>query len=74
MSGVTCHVSCVTCLVSPVTWYMSHVTCHFFSFFSFLEIVVKLVSAVEGLLSTGPTLSSFLKSPGEDGTVLQTAL
>ena len=46
MSRVPCHVSCVTCYVAPVT-------CHFFFITNWLS---KLV---EGLLSTGPTPSSF---------------
>ena len=48
-----CHnVSCVTCHVSHVTCHVSHVMCHFFW--------TKWWSlSVEGLLSTGPTPSSF---------------
>ena len=49
MSRVTCHVSRVTC-------HLSHVTCQIIFFF--LDKVVKLVR--EGLLSTGPTPSSFM--------------
>ena len=45
MSHVTCHVSCVTCHVSHITFF-------------FLTIWWCLL--VEGLLSTGPTLSIFL--------------
>ena len=44
MSCVTCHMSCVTCIV------------YLFYFF----ISKKFDNVVEGLLSMGPTLSSFL--------------
>ena len=48
LSYVMCHVSQVTC-------HMSHITCNFFF------CGTKCCSySVEGLLSTGPTLSSFL--------------
>ena len=53
MSHVMCHVSHVTC-------HVSHVTCHVLlvTFFLFLTKLWSL--SVEGLLSTGPTPSSFL--------------
>ena len=40
---VTCHMSHGTCHVSRVTGHVSHVTCNFFSFFSEIYKVVKLV-------------------------------
>ena len=56
MSRVTCNVSHVTCHVSHVTCHMSHVT-----FFLLLFFWTKWWSLlVEGLLSTGPTPSSFV--------------
>ena len=55
MSGVKCHVSGVMCHMSGVVCQVSHImffcVCVFFFY--------KLVEPVEGLLSTGPTLSSF---------------
>ena len=63
VSYVTCHVSCVTCHVSRVTCHVSHVTCHVSRvtcfFFCFFWIKWSSLS-VEGLLSTGPTPSSFI--------------
>ena len=60
---VMCHVSRVTCHVSHVTCHVSHVTCHMshilFIFFIFWTMWWSL--SVEGLLSTGPTPSSFPK-------------
>ena len=52
MSHVTCHMSHVTFRMSHVTCHVSHVICHIFS-----EKGWNL--SVEGLLSTGPTPSSF---------------
>ena len=51
--SVMCHMSCVTRDMSRVTCHMSHVTsrCHMWSL------------SVEGLLSTGPTSSSFYCPP-----------
>ena len=54
MSCVTCHMSCVTCHVSRVTCHVSHVTLLFF----FSRTKWWSIS-MEGLLSTGPRLSSF---------------
>ena len=54
MSYVMCHVSRVTCHVSHVTCHMSH----FLSFFLFFRTKWWSLS-LEGLLSTGPTPSSF---------------
>ena len=51
----TCHVSHVTCHMSHVTCHVSHVT--FFLLLFFCTIWWSL--SVEGLLSTGPTPSSF---------------
>ena len=69
VSCVMCHVSRVTCHVSRVTCHVSHVTCHVsqlffvFVFLSFFFIEKKLKKwwslSVEGLLSTGPTPSSY---------------
>ena len=58
MSRVTCHLSCVMChcQMSPVT---CHVSLFFLSFWSQL---------MEGLLSSGPTLSS-CRSAGAGGEV-----
>ena len=56
MSYVMCH---VMCHVSRVTCHMSRVTCHMSPFFFFLTKWWSLL--VEGLLSTGPTPSSFLQ-------------
>ena len=47
---VTCHVSYGMCHVSHVMWHLSHVICFFTN---------RLSKLVEGLLSTGPTPSSF---------------
>ena len=68
VSHVTCHMSRVTCNVSRVTCHMSHVMCHMSGvtchvshviiFFFFRTIWWSL--SVEGLLSTGPTPSSFI--------------
>ena len=55
---VTCHVSRVTCHVSCVTCPMSGVTCHMSQFFFLRTKWWSL--ALEGLLSTEPTPSSFL--------------
>ena len=55
VSCVPCHISCVTCHLSHVTCQVSRVTFIFF-FFSFTKWYSSLV---EGLLSTGPTPSSF---------------
>ena len=46
----------VTCHMSHVTCHMSHVTCHYYYYF----LTQWWSLSVEGLLSTGPTLSSFL--------------
>ena len=54
MSGVRCHVSGVTCQMSGVTCQVSRVTCNLF----YLFFTKWLRQSVEGLLSTGPTLSS----------------
>ena len=52
MSHVACHMSHVTCHVSHVICHMSHV---------FKKNLTKWWSlSVEGLLSTGPTLSNFI--------------
>ena len=52
VSHVTCQVSCVMCHMSHVTFHMTHVTpcvmCQ----------MQKKSMSMEGLLSTGPTLSS----------------
>ena len=58
MSCVTCH---FTCHVSHVTCHVSRVTCHnfFLFFFSFFFRTKWWSLSVEGLLSTGPTPSSF---------------
>ena len=71
MSHVTCHVSRVTCHVSHVICHMSHVMCHMSQlFFCCCFFWTKWWSlAGEGLLSTGPTPSSF-KRPGVAGSVL----
>ena len=64
-----CHMSGVRCQVSGVRGHVSCVI--FFLFFS--DKVVKLVGAVEGLLSTGPTPSSFVcvcKFPGLEYALL----
>ena len=54
----TCHMSRVTCHMSCVTCHMSCVTCQIFYLFFFTK---GWSLAGEGLLSTGPTLSSFNK-------------
>ena len=54
MSHVTCRMSHVTCHKSHVTCHVSHVTCHMSFFWTNWWILW-----VEGLLSTGPTPSSF---------------
>ena len=60
MSHVTCHVSRVTCYVSHFTCHMSHSMCHMSQFYFFIFFRTKCWSlAGEGLLSTGPTPSSF---------------
>ena len=75
VSHVTCHVARGTCHVSRATCHVSRVTCHVSHVtyqkkkltFNFLFFYVKKIgqiggaSSVEGLLSTGPTPSSFLK-------------
>ena len=53
-----CHVLCVTCHTSRVTCHLSPVTCNFFLYIIFL-LKRWWSSSVEGLLSTGPTPSSF---------------
>ena len=61
-SPPTCHFTYVTCHISHVMCHMSHVTCHmscvrsniFFKWWSYLA---------EGLLSTGPTRTSFFNQP-----------
>ena len=53
VSCVTCHVSRVTYHVSRVTCPVSHVTCHVFFWTKWWSL------SVEGLLSTGPTPSTF---------------
>ena len=59
MSGVTSYVSRVTCQVSAVSCRVSGVTCHYvFVLFSFQT--KWLGKSVEGLLSMGPTLSSYI--------------
>ena len=55
MSRVTCHLSRVTCHMSHVTCLMSHVM-----FFCFFFLIKWRSLSVEGLLSTGPTPSSFV--------------
>ena len=53
--SLTCHVSCVTC-------QMEFVNCDFFCWnflYNFFYWMVKLVGTIEGLLSRGPTPSSF---------------
>ena len=57
MSHVMCHVSRVTC-------HMSRVTCHNFFYYLFFFWTKWWSLSVEGLLSTGPTPSSFVKSWG----------
>ena len=52
----TCHLPYVTCHVSHVTCHVSHVTCHCRNIYFF---TVWWSYSVEGLLSTGPTPSSF---------------
>ena len=59
MSHVTCHVSHVTCHMSRVTCHMSCVTCHMSPFFLLLFPTKWWSLSVEGMLSTGPTPSSF---------------
>ena len=59
-SRVTCHVSRVTCHVSRVTCHVSHVTIFFFILFIFFLRTKWWSLLVEGLLSMGPTPSSFL--------------
>ena len=60
MSHVTCHVSHVTCHMSRVTCHVSNVTWHMFCFFLFFFLRTKWWSlSVEGLLSAGPTPSSY---------------
>ena len=53
-----CHVSCVMCHVSRVTCHVSHVTCQM-ALFCFFNRTKWWNYSVEGLLSTGPTPSSF---------------
>ena len=54
------HVSCVICHMSHVTCHMSSVTCLMSQFLINCFFFTKLWSqSVEGLLSTGPTPSSF---------------
>ena len=61
VSSVTCHMSCVKCHMSQVTADMYHVTCHMshVPFFNIFFLRKGLSKPVEGLLSTGPTPSSF---------------
>ena len=54
VSHVTCHVSHVMCHVSHIVCHMSFIYIYFF-----LDKVMELV--VEGLVSTGPTPSSFFE-------------
>ena len=63
VSHVTCHMSHVSCHVSGVMCQVSCVRCHvsLFSFFFSSSFLTKWWSlSGEGLLSTGPTPSSFL--------------
>ena len=53
VSHVMCHISCVTSHMSGVICHMSWVTCHISFFFVLVELV-------DGGLSTGRTLSSFI--------------
>ena len=63
MSRVMCHVSHVTCHMSHVTCHMSHVTCHMTCVTCHIFFFTKRWSlSVEGLLSTGPTPSSFFRT------------
>ena len=55
VSSITCQMSHFTCRLSCFTFQVSHVTC-FFLFFSFRKWWSQFV---EGLLSMGPTPSSF---------------
>ena len=60
-----CHVSHVTCRMPCVTYHVSHVTCHMSNVTCEEKKEDKNVikwwsQSVEGLLSTGPTPSSFL--------------
>ena len=57
VSHITCQVSGVRCQFSRVTCQMSHVI-YFFFFNFFLLRTIWWSFLVEGLLSTGPTLSS----------------
>ena len=61
MSHVKCHMSHVTCHVSRVMCHMSLVTCQQKIYIYICDKVVELV--VEGLLTTGPTRSSFNRLP-----------
>ena len=63
MSHVMCHVSHVTCHMSHVICHMSRVTCHVSHVLIFFFTKWWSLS-VEGLLSTGPTPSSFLNLGG----------
>ena len=59
MSYVMCHLSCVMCHMSGVMCHLSYVTCNFFFSNFFINLVELVGDSVEGLLSTGPTPSSF---------------
>ena len=65
MSCVTCQ--CVTCHVSHVMCHMSHFTCHVshVNFFLFFFLTKWWILSVEGLLSMGPTPSSFFERASE---------
>ena len=62
---VTCHVSNVMCQLSCITYQVSGVRCHVshVTFFSSTFLTKCWSLLVEGLLSTGPTPSSFKKIP-----------
>ena len=78
MSHVMCYMSCVTCHVSHVRCHMSGVTCHvldffsyFFFFFFFFYRTKWWSKLVKGLLSMGPTASSFIDNLGIFSTNLR---
>ena len=62
-SCVTCHVSHVTCHMSNVIFFLIYFFFFFFFLSFFLSFRTKWRSlSGEGLLSTGPTPSSFIRS------------
>ena len=63
VSHVTCHLSWVTCHLSPVTSQLKKKKIVFVVLI--LQKIRQSGGSVEGLLSTGPTLSSFLVYLGE---------